>query len=269
MICCGTTMMMSGQGMMMFDRAAVAAHRTRAAARRGAVAPVLEDLAVRVLDRLDDTGRHFTRALEIGGRGVVAPVLAARGIEVISTDLAPAMAAVAGGPAIVADEEFLPFGAARFDLIVAHLSLHWVNDLPGALIQLRRALTPEGLFIASLPLLGTLGNLRAALIEAEAALTGGAAPRVSPFPELSDCAGLLQRAGFALPVAEREIVEFEYANPMALLRDLRDAGETNATIARSRTIPPREMVPMALASLMSGGRLLVALHLGILTGWGS
>jgi SAM-dependent methyltransferase len=260
---------MSDEGMMLFDRAAVAAHRARAAARSGAVAPVLDDLAARVLDRLNDTGRRFTRALDIGGRGAVAPLLTARGIDIISTDLAPAMAARSGARGVAADEEFLPFGEARFDLIVAHLSLHWVNDLPGALIQLRRALKPDGLFLASLPLLGTLGNLRTALIETESTLTGGAAPRISPFPALSDCAGLLQRAGFALPVAERDIIEFDYANPLALLRDLRDAGETNATIARSRRMPPRDLLPMALTSLMDQGRLRVALHLGILTGWGS
>jgi hypothetical protein len=90
--------------------------------------------------------------------------------------------------------------------------------------------------------LGTLGGLRAALIEAEAALTGGAAPRVSPFPELADCAGLLQRAGFALPIAERETIDFDYADPLALLRDLRDAGETKAPVARARRPPHRRGV---------------------------
>ncbi|MCU4161812.1 methyltransferase domain-containing protein [Acidiphilium sp. AL] len=256
--------------MLIFERAAVRAHRDRAANQLDRVRPVLDDLAARVLDRLDDTGRKFATALDLGGRGAVATLLAARGVAVVSADLSPRMARQAGGFAVAADAEFLPFGAASFDLIVAHLSLHWVNDLPGALIQLRRTLKPEGLFLASLPLLGTLGDLRAALIKAEEALTGGASPRVSPFPDLADCAGLMQRAGFALPVAEREVIDVEYAEPLALLRDLQAAGETNATIARSRRIPPRALFPAALAALApDDGKLRVPLHMAVLTGWGS
>ena len=146
------------------------------------------------------------------------------------------MAARSGAPAVAADEEWLPFAPASFDLVVASLSLHWVNDLPGALIQLRQALRPDGLLLASLPALGTLAELRTALTEAEAALTGGAAPRVSPFPDLRDCAGLLQRAGFALPVADVDDIRLLYADPLALLRDLRAAGEANAV--RAARPPP-------------------------------
>ncbi|MBN9508215.1 MAG: methyltransferase domain-containing protein, partial [Alphaproteobacteria bacterium] len=157
---------------------------------------------------------------------------------------------------------------ASFDLIVASLALHWINDLPGALIQLRRALCPGGLFLASIPLLGTLAELRAALTEAEAALTGGAAPRVSPFPDLRDCAGLLQRAGFVMPVADAEEARLLYADPLALLRDLQAAGEANATVLRSRRIPPRALFPTALAALpRAEGRFAVTLRLGFLTGW--
>ena len=123
-----------------------------------------------------------------------------------------------------------------------------MNDLPGALIQLRQALRPDGLLLASLPALGTLAELRTALTEAEAAMTGGAAPRVSPFPELRDCAGLLQRAGFALPVADVEEIRLLYAN-RRLLRDLRAAGEANAVRLRDRRIPPRALFPAALAAL--------------------
>src|SRR5580704_8835350 len=211
--------------MRVFDRAAVRRHRDRAAATVDGVAEVLRDAAGRLLDRLDDTTRRFSQALDVGGRGVVAPLLRARGIEVVSCDLSPSMAALNGGSAVAADEEFLPFAPASFDLVVASLSLHWVNDLPGALIQMRLALRPEGLLLASLPALGTLGELRRALTEAEAALTGGAAPRVSPFADLRDCAALLQRAGFVLPVADAEELRLLYADPFALLRDLRSAGE--------------------------------------------
>jgi NADH dehydrogenase [ubiquinone] 1 alpha subcomplex assembly factor 5 len=255
-------------GMAVFDRTAVRRHRDRAATMVAGVADVLRDAAERLLDRLDDTTRCFTTALDIGGRAVVAPLLRARGIKVVSCDLSAAMAAGNGGPAVAADEEFLPFAPASFDLVVASLSLHWVNDLPGALIQLRLALRPDGLLLASLPALGTLGELRHALTEAEATLTGGASPRVSPFPDLRDCAALLQRAGFALPVADVEDVTLLYADPCVLLRDLRAAGETNAVRLRERRIPPRALLPAALALLpQQDGRTAATLRLAMLTGW--
>jgi SAM-dependent methyltransferase len=251
-----------------FDRRAVRRHRDRAARTVGDVADVLRDAAERLLDRLDDTTQRFGQALDIGGRGVVAPLLRARGIDVVSCDLSPAMAALNGGPAIAADEEFLPFGAGSFDLVVASLSLHWVNDLPGALIQLRLALRPGGLLLASIPALGTLAELRQAITEAEMSLTGGAAPRVSPFADLRDCAALLQRAGFALPVADADELRLLYADPLVLLRELRAAGETNALRERDRRTPPRILFPAALAGLAhSGERFAVTLRLACLTGW--
>ena len=251
-----------------FDRRAVRHHRDRAARTVAGVADVLRDAAERLLDRLDDTTQRFTEALDVGGRGVVAPLLRARGIDVTSCDLSPAMAALNGGPAVAADEEFLPFGPASFDLVVASLSLHWVNDLPGALIQLRHALRPGGLMLASLPALGTLAELRQALTEAEVALTGGAAPRVSPFAELRDCAALLQRAGFALPVADVEELRLLYADPLVLLRDLRAAGEANALGERDRRMPMRELFPAALAGLPRyQDRVAVTLRLACMTGW--
>ena len=251
-----------------FDRIAVRRHRQRAAASVRSVAPILQDAAERLLDRLDDTTRRFTRALDVGGRGVVAPLLRARGIDVVSTDLSPAMAALNGGPAIAADEEMLPFAPASFDLVVANLSLHWVNDLPGALIQLRMALEPDGLLLASLPALGTLDELRRAMTAAEAELTGGASPRVSPFPDLRDCAALLQRAGFALPVADADMLTLRYADPFALLADLRAGGEANAVRLRNRLVPPRALFPLALSRLAHAeGRVPVTLRLAMLTGW--
>lgn len=254
--------------MEVFDRRAVRLHRDRAAATMGRVAAVLEEAADRLLDRLDDTTRKFTRALDVGGRGVVAAKLRARGIKVVSTDLSPAMAALNGGPCVAADEEYLPFGPGSFDLVVASLSLHWVNDLPGCLIQLRRSLAPDGLLLASLPVLGTLDELRNGLAEAELALTGGVAPRISPFPELRDCAALLQRAGLALPVADVEEIVFRYADRLTLLRDLRAAGEGNAIRLRDRRILPRGLFAAALAGLPEeDGRIRATLRLAMLTGW--
>jgi NADH dehydrogenase [ubiquinone] 1 alpha subcomplex assembly factor 5 len=254
--------------MLVFDRHAVRRHRDRAAKSVDRVADVLRDAAERLLDRLDDTNRRFTDVLDVGGRGVVAPLLRQRGLRVVSCDLSPAMAALNGPPCVAADEEFLPVAPASFDLIVASLSLHWINDLPGALLQLRQALRPEGLLLASLPALGTLSELRSALTEAEAEIAGGASPRVSPFPELRDCAHLLQRAGFTLPVADVEDIRLLYANPLALLTDLRAAGEANAIRQRARTPPAYAIFPAALAKLPTEtGRVAVTLRMAVMTGW--
>jgi SAM-dependent methyltransferase len=265
--------MASMDSMLVFDRMSVRLHRDRAARSVGQVADVLRDAAERLLDRLDDTTRTFSDVLDVGGRGVVAPLLRARGLRVVSCDLSPAMAALNGGPngaaaCVAADEEWLPFGPASFDLIVASLSLHWVNDLPGALLQLRQALRPDGLLLASLPALGSLAELRAALTEAEAEISLGASPRVSPFPELRDCAGLLQRAGFVLPVADLDEIRLLYADPFALLTDLRAAGETNAVRVRHRGVPDRALFPAALARMpVESGRVAATLRLAMMTGW--
>ncbi|MEJ1977371.1 MAG: methyltransferase domain-containing protein [Acetobacteraceae bacterium] len=250
-----------------FDRRAVRLHRDRAAATVGQVTSVLGEVADRLLDRLDDTSRRFTQALDLGGRGVVAPRLRARGIETVTCELSPRMARL-DDPVVVGDPEWLPFAPGSFDLVVANLSLHWVGDLPGALIQLRQALRPDGLLLASMPALGTLAELRTALTEAEALVSGGASPRVSPFAGLPDCAALLQRAGFALPVVDGDTIRLLYADPLALLRELRAAGEANAVALRDRRTPPRALFPMALATLpQQEGRSVATLRLAMLTGW--
>jgi SAM-dependent methyltransferase len=138
------------------------------------------------------------------------------------------------GFSVCADEEFLPFAAQRFDLVWSCLSLHWVNDLPGALIQARRCLKPDGLFLAAMLGGSTLQELRAVLLETEIETAGGAAPRISPFADARDAAGLLQRAGFALPVSDTDRITVKYRNLPSLLYDLRFMGETNAVNARGR-----------------------------------
>ncbi|WP_174242080.1 methyltransferase domain-containing protein [Teichococcus oryzae] len=255
--------------MRIFDRALLRRRRERAAPSIQRVTPVLEAAAEILLDRLEDTSRRFSRALDIGGRGSVAPALRARGVDhVVSIDLSPRMAGRAGGLPLAADEEWLPFAPASFDLVVANLSLHWVNDLPGALLQIRQALAPDGLFLASLPILGTLQSLRTTLAEAEATLRGGISPRISPFPELRDGAALLQRAGFAMPVADRDRLDLRFRTPMALIADLRAAGEGNAVLARDSRIPPRALFPLAFSTLPSqDGSVAMPLEMVILTGW--
>ncbi|MFC0386345.1 methyltransferase domain-containing protein [Muricoccus vinaceus] len=254
---------------LIFDRRLLRLRRERAAATQHRVRPVLEAVAERLLDRLDDTTHQFGRALEIGGRGLVAPALRARGIaSVVSMDLSSRQAAGAGGSPVAGDEEWLPFAKGSFDLVLANFSLHWVNDLPGALAQIRHAMAPDGLFLATLPALGTLQPLREAMTGAESSLRGGASPRVSPFPELRDGAALLQRAGFALPVADAEDIALAYRDPLALLRDLQAAGEGSALLARDVRIPPRALFPAALAALPEGPEgTPVTLRLLTLTGW--
>jgi len=252
-----------------FDRRLLRRRRDRAAATTEAVEPILAEVADRLLDRLDDTTRRFARALEIGGRGVVAPRLAARGVPfVVSADLSPRMARRAGPLSVAADEEWLPFAEGAFDLVVACGALHWVNDLPGTLVQIRRALAPDGLFLAALPSLPTLTELRTALAEAETELRGGLSPRVSPFPDLRDGAALLQRAGFALPVADAEDIRLAYRTPFGLLADLRAAGEGNAVLARDGRIPPRALFPLAAARMPRADEGVPAsFRLLVLTGW--
>ncbi|MDG6094973.1 methyltransferase domain-containing protein [Acetobacter sp. AN02] len=257
----------SDEDPLIFDRRVVRLHRDRAARSQELVAGIADDLGARLLDRLDDVQRSFTTALDIGGRGAVASALRARGTEVVSCDLSLPMARQAGGLPVCADEEFLPFGPGSFDLIVACASLHWVNDLPGTLAQIRYALKPDGLFLACIPVLPTLSPLRHALVSAEDTLRGGASARVSPFPTLRDCAGLMQRAGFALPVADQETLTLQYRTAHGLLKDLRAAGETSALRQRERSIPSRALFPLTLARLEENGPPEIQLHMAMISGW--
>jgi SAM-dependent methyltransferase len=173
---------------------------------------------------------------------------------------------------VVGEAECLPFAAGSFDLIVSNLALHWVNDLPGALIQLRAALRPDGFFLATLLGGETLAELRRALMEAELEEEGGAGPRVSPFADLRDLGGLLQRAGFALPVVESDRLSVTYADAFALMRDLRAMGETNAVLERRKAFTRRATLARAAAlyrSLYAGpdGRIPATFELVTLTAW--
>jgi len=261
-----------------FDRRLLRRRRDRAAAGLEAHDFLIREAAERLADRLDDVRRKFPLALDLGCHGgQMATVLAGRGgIErLIQCDLSPAMArrAAAGGdPSLAADEEFLPFAKESFDLVLSCLDLHWVNDLPGALLQIRQALKPDGLFLAALFGLGTLNELRDCLIEAEVELKGGASPRVSPFADARDGAGLLQRAGFALPVADVETVTVTYPDALALMRDLGGMGESNVARARSDRFAGRELFGRAAALYAerhgeAGGRVPARFRLLFLTGW--
>jgi SAM-dependent methyltransferase len=261
---------------LVFDRATVRRRRERAAACFAAHDFLFREVAERLADRLDDVRRRFPLALDLGCRGgILARSLAGRGgIEtLVAADLSERMARQAGGQAVVADAERLPFAEASFDLVVSVLDLHWVNDLPGALIQIRRAIKPDGLFLAALFGLETLRELRQALLEAEIAAEGGASPRVSPFVDLGDAGALLQRAGFALPVADAETVTVTYADALALMRDLRAMAESNAVAARRRSFSRRATLFGAAwlyreRFARPDGRLPATFQIVTLTGWG-
>jgi SAM-dependent methyltransferase len=260
-----------------FDRAAVRAHRARAA-RHGADGDFLfEEVAARLLDRLDDIRRPFARVLDLGCRrgGLVrrlAPKLVADA-TVVQCDLAPDMAHLARDanklPTVAADEEALPFAPGTFDLIVSNLALHWTNDLPGALVQVRRALAPDGLFLAALFGVGTLAELRAALMAAELDAEGGVGPRVSPFADVRDGGDLLARAGFALPVADLDTIPVSFESALHLMRDLRGMGEANAVAERRKGLSRRRTLMDAAARypVDPDGRITATFEIVFLAGW--
>lgn len=218
-----------------YDRRAWRAHRERAA-RAGPVDFLHAEIAARLIDRLDLVNREFRSVLDLGALGGLADRLRDRPapVAIVAADPAIGMLAALPGRRVAADPEALPFREASFDLIVSNLILHWAGDLPGTLVQLRRALKPDGLLLAAMLGGQSLVELRTVLFEAELAEEGGVSPRVSPAIELSDAAALLQRAGFAMPVADSEAIAVAYPDLLALLRDLRGMGETNALAARRR-----------------------------------
>ena len=250
-----------------FDRRAVRRHRERAAKTLAAHDFLLREVADRLAERLDDVTRRFPLALDLGCHdGALGRALGGcggrggrGGIEtLVQSDLSPAMAEKAanfGRPALAADEEALPFAEATFDAVFSLLSLHWVNDLPGALIQVCRALKPDGLFLAAMLGGETLKELRAALLEAEVEIEGGAGPRVSPFADVRDLGALLQRAGFALPVADVDDIEVSYPDALRLMADLRGMGEANAVADRRKGFSRR-------ATLMRAAELYAERHAG-------
>lgn len=239
-----------------FDRALLRRRRDRAAEGLAAHGAIYDETATLLVERLADVTRPFPRILDLGARnGALAARLQAegRGRELtVAADLSQKMLGRFDGAAVVCDEEILPFAAESFDLVVSNLSLHLVNDLPGALAQIRALLRPGGMFIAAVTGGETLRELRACMMEAELAVTGGVSPRVAPVIDLPTATALLQRAGFSLPVTDRETMTLVYADMYALLRDLRGMGETN--IQRQRIRAPTRRQVMAEAARLYQAR---------------
>jgi len=234
------------------------------------VKAISQDLA----DRLSAIQRHFAVGLDLGGHtGHVAMMLEdsdkvgtiIRG-DLFQTDphLPP--------PDLVLDDAVLPFAPATLDLVVAAPSLCFVNDLPGALVQIRTALRPDGLFLAAIPGAGTLKELRDVLTRAELEITGGASPRVSPFADTRDLGALLQRAGFALPVADVDEFTVRYDTMFGLMRDLKAMGMTSSLLDRSQRPATRSLFLKA-AELYAAdhadpdGRIRATFSVVSLSGW--
>lgn len=235
----------------LFDPALVAARRRRAARDFDPKAGFLLDIAAEELAfRLRAVERRFEQAVEIfGGTGAVAEAA-------MRTGKIGAMRRVdvAGHPDVAAaDFEDVPLDAESVNLVLAPLGLHLVNDLPGSLIRIRRALKPDGLFLAALPAAGTLSELNDVLLETETRLYGGASPRVAPFGDVRSIGALLQRAGFALPVADVETYTVRYDSLFGLMRDLRAVGMTNALLNRVRR-------PVSRALFLEAARLYAERH---------
>jgi len=256
-------------------------HRKRLdrAARGYAHADFLKRRAAQdVAERLEPIMRDFAVAVDLAARtgafrqALALSAAAGRVGLLIEADLSPALLAGRRGPRVALDEERLPFAEASLDLVVSTLGLHWTNDVVGTLIQIRRALKPDSLFIGAFLGGVTLTELRQSLVAAEAEILGGAGSRVSPFADAADAASLLQRAGFVQPVADVDRVTVSYAHPLKLLADLRQMGETNVLAERHPRALTRTLVARACeiyAERFGGpdGRVPATFEILTLTGW--
>jgi len=254
-----------------FDRALLAHRKARHAPHFVEHAFLYEESALRMCDRLEDVTRNFAHALETGCQGNWLKNALPAGKVAQLTQAGP-IEALLPERAMIAQEENLPLADASFDLVMNNLALQWVNDLPRALSESARVLKEDGLFLAAIPGGRSLQELRAAFDEAAIELQGGVTPRISPFVEVRDAGSLLQRAGFALPVVDSELLTVTYENLPKLFADLRGAGEANALVERSRKTLRRDVLARAAEIYHQRftdeeGRLVATFELVMLTAW--
>jgi SAM-dependent methyltransferase len=262
---------------LIFDRALIRRRRRRAAAL-GPVTFLLDHVAAELAERLAAVLRRFDVAVDLGTPGEAVRT-ALTGLNSLGALIAvdamaePDLKKRAGRMQIVvADEEALPFGEASLDLVVSALALQFVNDLPGVLVQICRALRPDGLLLAALIGGETLTELRQSFVAAELELEGGASPRVAPFVDVRAAGDLLQRAGFALPVVDADRYTLRYGSPFALMHELRRMGAANALVERRRT-PLRRATLMRMAEIYrerfadTDGRVRATFDIVWLSGW--
>lgn len=225
----------------LFDRSLLRQRKDRAAGEFKDYDFLYARVADDLLDRVESISRNFDTCLVIGGGGAVGralkdrPDARAKIGRIIEADLSPKMASLSEYPAVALDEEFLPVREESVDLVLSCLSLHWTNDLVGALIQINYALKPDGFFAGAVLGGSTLNELRASMSKAEEAADREPERRVSPFADTIDMAGLVSRAGFTMPVSDIDRVTARYGNSFVLMRDLRQMGETSVLVDRSRS----------------------------------
>jgi SAM-dependent methyltransferase len=261
------------QGPIIFDRRLLRARQQRARSL-GPETFLLDRVAEELAERLTAVLRRFERAVDLGTpTDTVAQALAASGkVETIIAATPDAAQRDASFPRVAADEEALPFADGSLDLVVSALALQFVNDLPGTLIQIRRALKANGLLLAALIGGESLNELREAFAQAESEIEGGVSPRIAPFADLRELGALLQRAGFALPVVDSDRLTVRYQSVLALMRDLRRMGATNALSERRRSSLKRatlarmaEIYAQRFAD--ADGRLRASFEIVWLSGW--
>ncbi|PTM51761.1 methyltransferase family protein [Phreatobacter oligotrophus] len=256
-----------------FDQQLLGRRRVRAASGEPAdflLRRVAEDLA----DRLTLVQRQFSAIADLATpTDALREALAARGLApVVATEAVETLAHRRATPVVVAAPDMLPFSDASRDLVVSALGLQFVDDLPGAFVQVRRALKPDGLFLAAMAGGDTLTELRQAFAEAESEVDGGLSPRVAPFADVRDIGALLQRAGFALPVTDTDRVVVRYGDVFALMRDLRAMGATNPLRDRRR-VPLRRRTLLRMAEIYHDrfadpdGRIRATFQIITLSGW--
>jgi SAM-dependent methyltransferase len=260
---------------VLFDRRLLVRRRDRAAAGAHAHDFLLRRVADDLLERLAVVKRSFPVMLDLGAHhGLLSRRLRSlSGIDiVVSAERAPRLLEQCPMPRVLCDEEALPFREGSLDLVVSGLALQHVNDLPGVLVQINRALKPDGLLLAAMLGGATLTELRQSFVAAEDETAGGASPRVAPFADVRDLGALLQRAGFALPVVDSDTVTVTYSSPLHLMRELRAMGASNALAERHRR-------PLARATLFRAveiyherfgrpdGRVPATFEIMTLTGW--
>ena len=262
-------------GPLLFDRRLLRARRLRAQAL-GPSTFLIDRVADELGDRIAAVLRSFERAVDLGTpTDAVRRALAASGKVggIVAADaLAGQVPFSLSGSPVAADEEALPFRDGSLDLVVSALALGFVNDLPGTLIQIRRALRPDGLLLAALAGGDTLTELRQAFAAAEAEIEDGISPRVAPFADVRELGALLQRAGFALPVADVERLTVRYASPVALMHDLRRMGAANALVERRRRPLRRALLERMVAIYGErfsdpDGRIRATFEIVWLSGW--
>ena len=259
----------------LFDTQLLARRRKKAFAHHGTEGDfLLKEVATDMLDRLSIILRPFPLIAELGGHtGLLAQQLKSRqGTDYVLRLEQGSSLLGREDHGLVFDPEFLPLKPQSLNLLVSPLFLHWVNDLPGTLLQIRQSLAPDGLLLATLLGRESLKELREAFLIADSEISGGASPRVAPLPDLKDMGNLLQRAGFTLPVVDHDTLTVRYSSLFSLMQDLRRMGATNALTDRSRAFMRRDCLMRAAEIYQErfsdpDGRVRATFQILSLSGW--